>query len=150
MISAELEEVLGAAANYLEAEVSFGNGWYGYGGKIDLFFHAQKGDDSLLIIGDWKTQKTKPGKGITFYDDWAMQLASYAEGVEAVATDIMCFNIGISSTEPGLVESRVWPVADIKKGFAKFEHLLVYNCLVSDYWPGAKYENYDVEVPIAL
>lgn len=67
-------------------------------------------EDSFFFVGDWKTQKSTPGKPFNFYGDWNPQLKAYSHGVGE--PDAMCLSLVISSTEPGRVESKLWPADD--------------------------------------
>lgn len=74
----------------------------GYGGRID-FEGAVFGVNTFI---DWKTQDTK-GKGkIRFYPEWAWQLDAYAHGCGKPEYEIV--SVGISTTEPGLIEMKQW------------------------------------------
>lgn len=73
-----------------------------YGGRVDFIGYV---DEEFLVV-DWKTQKTVPGRGVNFYNEWAPQLAAYRYGVEEEKAGIM--SVVISSTEPGRVESKLW------------------------------------------
>ena len=53
----------------LETECAFAHS-LGYGGKIDLI--AEHADTGSIVYVDWKTQDTKPGKDVGFYDAWEL------------------------------------------------------------------------------
>lgn len=76
----------------------------GYGGTVD-FIGKFMGVPTII---DWKTQNTKPDKAITFYEEWASQLAAYQHGVPGLQ-DYRLVSVAISSTEPGRIEYHVWP-----------------------------------------
>jgi len=77
----------------------------GYGGTIDLVGYV---DDKLTYL-DWKTQKTKEGKGLVFYPEWAVQLAGYGYGDPTRESDeFQLMNVACSTAEPGLMDTHVW------------------------------------------
>lgn len=90
----------------VKLEETFANEAEGFGGTIDYQGYL----DEQRVIIDWKTQKTYPGKGISFYPDWNPQLAAYKHGKED--RESLLVSVVISSTEPGRVQSFVWPDDD--------------------------------------
>lgn len=86
----------------LEMEMAFANHTWRYGGRLDFWGYV----NGIECIVDWKTQKTKPGKAIVFYPEWAAQLKAYKVGIDNTSA-FLC-SVAISSTEPGRVESHIW------------------------------------------
>lgn len=76
-----------------------------YGGKVD--FTGVIG--SSMYVVDWKTQRTTPGRKVTFYPEWAIQLAAYKAGLGwGNERAIKMKSVVVSSTEPGRVEELDW------------------------------------------
>lgn len=92
-----------------------------YGGTID--FLGWWGGNGVII--DWKTQATKPGKPINVYQTWGTQLAAYADARDS---DLDCYNVVISSTEPGRIEVVEWDCRDILDHGDYFECLYYLWC----------------------
>lgn len=99
-------------------EKSFGSR-HGFGGKIDL--HTLDGDG---IVIDFKTKEfTDPSK-IEGYDEQAMQLAAYREGLNM--PDARCANVFISVIEPGLVVIKEWEPEELSRAWKMFDALKTY------------------------
>lgn len=113
-------------------EYRFANGEHGFGGKVDMI--ARDGEDNLII--DWKTQETKPGKRIAFYDEWAMQLAGYALGTGH--TDARLISVVVSRSEPGRIDCRDWTneEGERERWIAAFFAALSLWKLRRNYYPG--------------
>jgi hypothetical protein len=92
----------------LELEQSFASS-LGYGGRIDC---TAVDKDGVIWYIDWKTQDTKEGKKVNYWETWPLQLESYARGEQNfLGADIPQYEIMsvvISRTEPGRIESKTW------------------------------------------
>jgi hypothetical protein len=92
----------------VELEQSFASS-LGYGGRIDCI--AVTEDDVHYYI-DWKTQDTKEGKKVQYWETWPLQLESYARGDQNfLGTDIpnyVIMSVVVSRNEPGRIESKTW------------------------------------------
>lgn len=113
----------------------------GYAGTLDLAMRCKRG----VGVGDFKSRKTKPGKPVLAYDEQLMQIAAYYVGHYNVAANwdghACGWNLFISTTEPGRVES-VWYDADgMFREWQAFTHLCAY-------WRIRK--GYDPRVPSSL
>lgn len=89
----------------MEMELSFCRPDLGFAGRLDFLGWI----DGVYMVVDWKTQKTQPGKPVSFYPEWNTQLSPYAVGITPDNEDLpqKC-SVVISSTEPGRVESFMW------------------------------------------
>jgi len=94
----------------------------GYGGKVDL--HSE------FAVIDFKTKDFGPGDKVVAYDDQAMQLDAYRNGLGYPKATMA--NVYISRTCPG--EVRVI-VHDEGNYFQRFIHLLEYWKLSKNYNP---------------
>ena len=92
----------------------------GYGGKIDTHFEAMPG--GVFVIGDYKTQATKPGEKVKSYPEHGIQLAAYANG-RGLLGSVLLWNIIISTTEPGRIEIVDWTDTG-QQEYETFNHLL--------------------------
>lgn len=92
----------------------------GYGGKVDTHFEAKPG--GKFVIGDWKTQATKPDEKIRSYPEHGLQLAAYASGLGLLGY-VELWNIFISTTEPGRIEIVSW-TDTAEQEYETFRHLL--------------------------
>jgi ATP-dependent exoDNAse (exonuclease V) beta subunit len=89
----------------IDMEVCFCNPDEGYGGRVDFIGHI----DDVYCIVDWKTQKTKPGEAIKFYEEWNTQLSAYDHGLRVPGEDPpRKVSVVISSTEPGRIQPFMW------------------------------------------
>ena len=77
---------------------------YGYGGRCD-WVGTMASEGEQIVTVDWKSQSTKNGK-INWYKEWPIQLAAYAQALELLDHPIA--SVVISTTEPGLVEHKIW------------------------------------------
>ena len=99
-------------------EKSFGS-QLGFGGKIDL--HTTDGDG---IVIDFKTKEfTDPAK-VEAYDENAMQLSAYRQGLELPRA--RCANVFISVIEPGLVVIKEWEPQELDRAWKMFDSLKSY------------------------
>lgn len=100
-----------------EAEPSFAHK-DGFGGKMDLLVHTDKG----TIILDFKTKQGSKLDAKSCYQDYMLQLAAYKEGLGKPV--IRCGNVLISVTDPGIHYIHMWTEEDIQKGWKMFKNLL--------------------------
>ena len=98
-----------------DAEASFSH-TSGYGGKIDL--SAASG-----IVADFKTTE-KPLDDLKTWDEHAMQLAAYREGLKMPSA--RCAIVYVSVTEPGKARVIELPEDELKQGWGMFQGLLNY------------------------
>jgi hypothetical protein len=101
-----------------ETEKSFGSK-HGFGGKIDL--HTKDGDG---IVIDFKTKEFSDPAKVEAYDENAMQLSAYREGLEMPYA--RCANVFISVTEPGLVVVKEWEPEELDRAWKMFDSLKNY------------------------
>jgi hypothetical protein len=85
----------------------------GFGGRCDLIGMCELGNYSGWCIIDWKTQGTKEGRKVNFWEDWSLQLSAYANGVaEHIGVDgissAKLISVVVSTKEVGRVEWKVW------------------------------------------
>lgn len=78
--------------------------------------------DGVKSLIDYKSQGTKPGHKVTFYDSFPRQLAS--NGMAAPYSINRHISIVISTTEPGRVEWKDWEPDEISHHWDVFYHLL--------------------------
>ena len=99
-------------------EKSFGSK-LGFGGKIDL---CSADGDGIVI--DFKTKEfTDPAK-VEAYDEHAMQLSAYRQGLEMPYA--RCANVFISVIEPGLVVIKEWEPEELDRAWKMFDSLKCY------------------------
>ena len=106
----------------------------GIGGRIDVAGEWQEPCRPFVL--DWKTQGTRSGR-VNFYQDWAYQLAANAAGLGNINVDLV--SVVVSTTEPGLVEHRVW--GDNHIWLQAFQSLHRAWCIEKNYDPftGGRY-----------
>lgn len=103
-------------------EVRLVNLEHGYAGTGDLPMVCPSG----LGFGDFKTRKTKPGRTVTAYDTQVMQISAYHyshDWAELDPTRATGFNLYISTTEPGRIDSVWYDRDQINKAFDAFTAL---------------------------
>jgi hypothetical protein len=107
----------------------------GFGGKVD--WH-DKGDESLTVNGrfplvlDFKTKDTIDRSKKWDYEEKAMQLASYREGLGIPNARCVNVYVGCDDLEVLIFE---WPEQDVKCAWEKFQLLLRYWQLSKKYTP---------------
>lgn len=105
----------------------------GYAGTVDLIADVR---DVGLVIGDFKTQAVKRNpKGVltpVFYDEWALQLAAYANAHKP-HTLPQLLSIVISTSEPMEVAHKVWDDPD--KHYKAFLAAHALFCWQKDFYP---------------
>ena len=111
----------------------------GYAGTADAPMRCKRG----VGIGDFKSRKTKPGKPVLAYDEQLMQIGSYHVGhynaVPEPGSHACGWNLFISTTEPGRVESVWYDAEQIAREWEAFR-------LLAGYWRIRK--GYDPRVPL--
>lgn len=124
-----------ALALHIEAAVRAVNEWalvdwraersfacrMGFGGKVDLSSY-EEGTGHVL---DFKTKEFGPDADLKTWDEHAMQLAAYREGLAYPDAD--CAIVYVSTTHPGLARLIQIPPDDLRKGWQMF-------CGLLDYW----------------
>ncbi len=93
----------------------------GFGGKIDIL------QQEASIIIDYKTKDKNREYFETHdmsFDNHAMQLAAYREG--AGMSTASCYNIFISTQEPGLIQVKKWSEPELVRAWEMFKCLLKY------------------------
>jgi len=110
-----------------EAEASFCDLKFGFGGRVDL--HSKDGDGIIL---DFKTKDGDDVSKFKAYADHHMQSAAYAVGLEIPRAKR--YNLFISRDTPGVV--KLTESEDFDKDWRMFEHLLEYWKLANNYNPG--------------
>jgi len=107
------------------AEKSFSHP-LGFGGKVDLL------NEWDLVI-DFKTKEFGPEDELKTWDEHAMQLAAYREGL--CMPEAQCAIAYVSVTTPGLSRIIEIPEESLKKGWQMFTGLLAYWQAKSNYVP---------------
>jgi hypothetical protein len=100
----------------VEAEASFAHK-LGFGGKVDLH-----GTPAFVI--DFKTKEFDENTDLKIWDEHAMQLAAYREGLQLPMA--RCAIVYVSVTNPGLSRLIEIPEEELKRGWKMFLHLLNY------------------------
>lgn len=88
----------------------------GYGGKVDLSC------DQAVI--DFKTKEFGPNDKLKTWDEHAMQLAAYREGLGI--PNAKCAIVYVSVSNPGLAQLIEIEEEGLKKGWKMFQGLLAY------------------------
>lgn len=107
------------------AEASFKDD-RGFGGKCDLHYKAKNG-----LILDFKTKSTANFARVKAYDEHCMQLAAYREGFDIPKAK--CYNVFISTKEPGQVKLHKWTEKECQRAFKMFSHILEYWKLANNF-----------------
>ncbi len=98
-----------------EAEKSFSHP-LGFGGKVDL--------NSDAVVLDFKTKEFKPDDKLQTWDEHAMQLAAYREGLMVPdARGVICY---VSAAVPGLARVMLLGEDQLLQGWSMFKALLSY------------------------
>ena len=98
-----------------EAESAFANP-IGFGGKVDL-------SGGMRVI-DAKTKEFGPDDKLQTWDEHAMQLAAYREGLGM--SEARCAICYVSVNNPGLARLIEIPEDDLKRGWECFKALLAF------------------------
>lgn len=96
----------------------------GFGGKVDLHSQHDPFDPEGGIILDFKTKNTDDFTKKLAYPEHMMQLAAYRLGLDKPKA--ACYDLFISTVEPGLVKLHKWSEEEIQKGEKMFLLLLEY------------------------
>lgn len=89
----------------------------GFGGKVDLIHEWD-------AVADFKTKEFGPEDDLKTWDEHAMQLAAYREGLHLEGA--RCAIVYVSVTTPGLAKVVEIPEEELKRGWKMFLHLLNY------------------------
>lgn len=101
----------------VEAERSFAHP-LGFGGKVDL-----TGCPPEFVV-DFKTKEFGPDDELKTWDEHAMQLAAYREGLDI--PNARCAIVYVSASVPGVARLIEIPPAELVKGWSMFVNLLRY------------------------
>ena len=102
-----------------QAERSFGHP-LGFGGKTDLCAD----DTDPPIVLDFKSKDVVDDR-TRGYDEQAMQLAAYREGLGY--PDATCANVFVTRSEPWTVRIHVWTEEELQRAWVMFKCLLSYH-----------------------
>ncbi len=95
----------------------------GYGGKCDL--HLLPCDEYPNgVILDFKTKSAEDFSKVKAYDEQCMQLVAYREGFNLPKAE--CYNLFISTKEPGKLLLHKWEEKECQKACKMFSYLLNY------------------------
>lgn len=101
----------------------------GYGGKVDVHCRSAVGDIKTKEFTSADLSRKKP-KQLT-WDEHAQQLAAYRRGLQLPG--VPCFNLFVSTNEPGLVHLHEWAEDELARALAMFDGLLAYWQAKSNY-----------------
>lgn len=97
----------------------------GFGGKVDLH-----NDDAVV---DFKSKPFGPDDKLSTWDEHAMQIAAYQEGLGMLGKrGAICY---VSTTHPGLARVLEIPTVELLRGWDMFKGLLAYWQAKNKYWP---------------
>jgi hypothetical protein len=114
-VSAAMAAVTGWLEHSWKAEKSFAHP-LGFGGKVDLSCNA--------AVLDFKTKEFDEKTDLKTWDEHALQLAAYREGLGMPqARAAICY---VSVTTPGLAKVVEIPEEDLSRGWECFVHLLSF------------------------
>ncbi len=97
----------------------------GFGGKCDLSCQA--------AVIDFKTKEFAEGDSLKTWDEQAMQLAAYREGLQLPTA--RCAIVYVSVSNPGLARLIEIPEQDLVRGWDCFKSLLQFWQAKNRYWP---------------
>lgn len=108
-----------------ESEARIVNHRHGYAGTADIV--ATK--DSRPVVLDFKTKATKPGKKIEPSENHPTQIAAYWMGYWGIEDAFpkptaLGYNVYISTTEPGRIETVEWSAEVLRHEWELFRHVL--------------------------
>ena len=108
----------------------------GYAGRCDLYaVHPADGDSAVVVI-DYKTRKSDPGKPMRTWESEPLQLAAYADCVADLNyRDARLYNVLISTTEPGRVEVVAHEPSDVPTYMEAYRACLSIWCYLKGYTP---------------
>jgi hypothetical protein len=104
-----------AECSQWDAERSFAHP-LGFGGKCDLSNHA--------FLLDFKTKEFAENVELKTWDEHAMQLAAYRQGLGIPGA--RCAIVYVSTTTPGLARVMELPQDELARGWMMFQSLLAY------------------------
>lgn len=106
----------------------------GFAGRRDLkAIIRHEGRERLAII-DFKSQKLKSKPKGTFYKEWPMQLAAYADNDRDAAGNLpLLVSLIIPSDRPDKVQAKVWDNGE--QAWQAFKHAFGLWCYEKDYTP---------------
>jgi len=93
----------------------------GYGGKVDLHSAGTARHPDGIVL-DFKTKDFSDGDKLKPYDEWAVQLAAYAYGLELERADR--YSVVVSRDNPGLVWVHAWGRDSMDNHWRQFAHML--------------------------
>ena len=99
----------------------------GFGGKVDISHLTG------LFIADFKTKEFAEDNRLKTWDEHAMQLAAYREGLGLPAA--RCAIVYVSVSNPGLAKLIEIPEQDLVRGWDCFKSLLQFWQAKNRYWP---------------
>lgn len=114
------------ACNAWSAERSFAHP-HGFGGKCDL--------SAPEWVIDFKTKEFGPSEALKTWDEHAMQLAAYREGLGVPGA--RCGIVYVSTTTPGLARLIEVDEGDLRRGWGMFRGLLDYWQFKTGYYPAS-------------
>jgi hypothetical protein len=119
--------------NAYDSEQVLVDGEFGYAGTTDIICnyicHPQRG------IGDFKTIKSTPGEPIEGWESHPTQIAAYHYARFGDFDGALCWNLYISTTEPGRVEIKYYDEEKLRKEFDYFTHLCAIWRHINNYDP---------------
>lgn len=113
------------------AEQSFAHR-YGFGGKCDLSGTL----GGIPFVVDFKTKEFGAEDDLKTWDEHAMQLAAYREGLDM--PEARCAIVYVSASLPGLVRVLEIDTKELKQGWNMFLGLLAYWQAKTGYYPFEK------------
>lgn len=108
-----------------ESEARIVNHRHGYAGTADIV--ATK--DGKPVVLDFKTKATKPGKKIEPSENHPTQITAYWMGYWGIEdafpkSAALGYNVYISTTEPGRIETVEWSAEVLRREWDLFKHVL--------------------------
>lgn len=116
-----IADTFGHMANWMP-EMSFTHSGR-FGGKCDLHMKPC-GEYPNGVILDFKTKATENFKGVKAYPEHCQQLVAYREGFNLPKAE--CYNLFISTHEPGALMLHHWEEKSCEKAWLCFQYLLQY------------------------
>lgn len=127
MCQSVIEHINEHYGEIVQAEASFCNTAYGYGGCVDVKGITPKGREFII---DFKTKDFKSDADVKkfVYDSHVMQLAAYAKSVCDHPDSARVGNVFISTNAEdfGYVLDYAWTASDYARGWEMFKSLLEF------------------------
>lgn len=123
-----ISDRFGHTANW-NAEHSFSHP-LGFGGKCDLHLLPCYEYPNGIIL-DFKTKSTDNFKGVKAYFEQCMQLVAYREGLGMPRAE--CYNLFISTKEPGKLKLHKWEEEDCRRAWLGFKNLVEFWKIVNKF-----------------